>query len=482
VTRTGRARATFAVTGTAAFMAALDNLVVTTALPMIRSDLGATLDSLEWTVNAYTLAFAVFLLTAAAVGDRFGRKRTFVGGIALFTAASAGAALATTTGALVAARAMQGLGAAVLLPLSLTLLVGAVSEARRGMAIAGLSGMAGLGIALGPLVGGAVLQLGSWELIFWLNVPIGLVLLPAAALVLGSGPPTSARLDGWGTVLVTLGLLGVAYALVRTSVLGWAATEVLASLLAGLALLVAFVLWQYRASAPLVPPHLFTHRGFALAGVIALFAQGGMFGAVFLLTQFMQDVLGYSPLDAGLRTLPWTLAPAAVAPLAAVLAARTGTRTAMALTTGLQVAGLAWFALIVSPDVPYQMLVGPMLMAGTGMGLFFALSPRQALDFVTPAQHGIAAGINNALRQVGVVMGIAVLASVFAANGDYGDPAQFVAGLRPALWAGAAVVAVAFVADLFVPGRPRAHDAGAHDAGTPDSGRDGPIVGTSMSL
>ncbi len=466
---TRRARATFVVTGVAAFMAALDNLVVTTALPMIRADLGATLEGLEWTVNAYTLAFAVLLLTAAAVGDRFGRKRTFIGGVVLFTAASACAALASTTGALVTARALQGVGAAVLLPLSLTLLVGAVPEARRGMAIAGLSAMAGLGIALGPLVGGAVLQLGSWELIFWLNVPIGLVLVPAAALVLDPGPPTTARLDVAGTVLVTAGLLGVSYALVRTGVLGWGAPEVLGSLLAGLVLLAGFVARQYRASAPLVPPHLFTDRGFALAGVIALFAQGGMFGAVFLLTQFMQDVLGYPPLDAGLRTLPWTLAPAAIAPLAAVLADRVGMRAAMAVTTGLQVVGLGWFALVVSPDVPYWALVPPMLLAGSGMGLFFALSPRQALDFVTPAQHGIASGVNNALRQVGVVLGIAVLAAVFAAAGGYGEPARFVAGLRVALWVGVALVSVALVADLFVPVRRRAPDGG-------------PAVGASMPV
>ncbi|GAA1255681.1 MFS transporter [Pseudonocardia aurantiaca] len=465
-----RAWASFAVTGGAAFMSALDNLVVATALPKIRANLGASLEGLEWTVNAYTLAFAVFLLTAAAVGDRVGRKPTFLAGIALFTAASAGAALAPSTEVLIAARAMQGLGAAVLLPLALTLLVGAVSEARRGMAIAGLSAVSGLGIALGPFVGGAVVQAGSWEWIFWLNVPIGLVLLPVAARVLAAGPPTTARLDGWGVVLVTLGLLGISYGLVRTGALGWANAEVVGPLAAGLLLLGGFVRWQYRATAPLVPPHLFTHRGFALAGVVALFAQGGMFGAVFLLTQFMQDVLNYAPLDAGLRTLPWTLAPVVVAPLAALLADRAGMRAAMALSAALQAAALGWFAVVVAPGVPYAVLVPPMLMAGTGMGLFFALTARQALDWVAPAEHGIASGINNALRQTGVVLGVAVLASVFAANRGYSGAAEFVAGLWAALWVGAAAVAVALVADLFVP---------------PPVGpgrRAGPVVGSSMSV
>ncbi|OZM79643.1 MFS transporter [Pseudonocardia sp. MH-G8] len=461
-----RAVATFAVTGCTAFMAALDNLVVATALPTIRSDLGASLEELEWTVNAYTLAFAVFLLTAAAVGDRYGRKPTFLAGLVLFTAASAGAALATATEVLVAARAAQGLGAAVLLPLGLTLVVDAVPAARRGMAIAGLSAMSGLGIALGPFVGGAVVQGGSWEWIFWLNVPIGLVLLPVAALVLVPGPPTTARLDGRAVVLVTAGLLGVAYGLVRTGSVGWVHPEVVGAVVVGLALLAAFGHRQYRSTAPLVPPHLLARRGFALAGVVALFAQGGMFGTVFLLTQFMQDVLGFAPFEAGLRTLPWTLAPVAVAPLAALLADRAGTRAAMAVSTALQAVALGWFALVVAPDVPYVALVPPMLVAGSGMGLFFALTARQALEWVAPAEHGIASGVNNALRQTGTVLGVAVLASVFAANGGYAGAVQFVAGLRAALWVGALAVAVAFVADLLVP-RPVRPD---------------PVVGSSMSV
>lgn len=464
----GGAGATFAVTGCAAFMAALDNLVVTTALPTIRADLDAGLDALEWTVNAYTLAFAVFLLTAAAIGDRFGRKRTFLAGIAVFTVASAGAALATSTVALVAARAVQGLGAAVLLPLSLTLLVGAVSPERRAAAIAGLSAMAGLGIALGPLVGGAVVQLGSWEAIFWLNVPIGLVLLPAGVLVLGAGPPTTARLDVRGTVLVTLGLLGVTYALVRTGVTGWGAVDVVGALVAGVLLLAGFLFWQFRAPAPLVPSRLITHRGFALAVVVALFSQGGMFGAVFLLTQFLQDVLGYSPLDSGVRTLPWTLAPVAVAPLAVMLADRLGLRAALVVATALQAVGLGWFAMVAAPGVPYAALVPGMLLVGAGMGLFFALSPRQMLELVHTDEHGITAGINNAVRQVGVVLGIAVLGSVFAAAGGYLDAADFVAGLRVALWTGVAAVGVAFVAVLLAPRRRRVPAA--------------PVVGSSTSV
>lgn len=443
--------ATFLITGCASFMAGLDNLVVATALPVIRADLGASLEGLEWTVNAYTLVFAVFMLTAAALGDRFGRKRVFLAGIGLFTAASAAAALAPTTGALAAARAVQGLGGSVIFPLSLTILVAAVQPARRGMALAGLSAMAGLAIALGPLVGGAVVQAAGWEWIFWLNVPIGLVLLPVAAVVLHPGRPRAARLDSRGTLLVTAGLFGVTYGLVRSSSLGWTSPQVLGSLALGVAALGVFVGWQHRIPEPLVPPHLFVSRGFTLAGVVALFTQGGMFGAVFLLTQFMQDVMGYTPFEAGMRTLPWTLAPAAVAPLAAVLADRVGVRAAMAVSTALQAVALGWIALIVAPDLAYPALVPPMVVAGTGMGLFFALTARQALDFVTVAEQGIGSGINSALRQTGVVLGVAVLAAVFAAAGGYGQATDFVAGLRPALLVGVGAIVVALVADLFVP-------------------------------
>src|SRR3954449_5017728 len=224
---------TFAITSTALFMVTLDNLVVTTALPVIRKDLHSGLSGLEWTVNAYTLTFAVLLLTGAALGDRFGRRLMFTIGLSIFTLASAAAALAPTIGALDAARALQGLGGAIVLPLTLTILSSAVPAERRGLVLGAWGGISGLAIALGPLVGGAVVDGVSWHWIFWLNVPIGLVLIPLAArrLQVSYGPAT--RLDLPGLTLGGLGLLGVVYGIVRATELGWTSSTVLSSLTAG---------------------------------------------------------------------------------------------------------------------------------------------------------------------------------------------------------------------------------------------------------
>jgi EmrB/QacA subfamily drug resistance transporter len=459
----GRAGATFAITGLATFMAALDNLVVTTALPSIQRDLDATLEGLQWTVNAYTLTFAVLLMTAAILGDRYGRRRVFILGLTLFMAASALAATAGSEQMLVAARALQGAGGSVIFPLGLTLLITAVPAQRRGAAIAGLSATAGLGIAVGPLIGGLVLQQVHWQWIFWLNVPIGAVLVPFAMRLLAESRGPHTRLDVVGTLLVSCGLLGVVYPLVASSsAVDWSGPQLWASLGAGLTLLVVFVVWEHRTAWPVIPPLLFRSRGFALSSLNALLIQGAMFGAVFLLVQYLQDVLAYPPADAGLRTLPWTLMPLLVAPLAVVLAARLGVKTVMVVSAVAQGAALVLFALVVAVDTAYLALLGAMVLAGFGMGLFFALSARQTLEFVMPEQEGVASGVNNAMRQVGVVLGIATLSSVFAAaGGRYGEPARFVDGLQSALWVGAAVLAVAVVCAALVP--PRA------PAGEPES-------------
>ncbi|MEV7010592.1 DHA2 family efflux MFS transporter permease subunit [Streptosporangium sp. NPDC051022] len=447
---------TFLITGVAAFMASMDNLVVTTALPTIRDRFSASLESLEWTVNAYTLTYAIFLLTAAILGDRFGRRRVFVGGVALFTVASAAAALATSAGFLVLARAVQGVGASVIFPLALTLVVQSVAQERRGMAIAGLSGMSGLAIAIGPWIGGAIVELGDWHWVFWINVPIGLILVPLAFRFLRESHGPYSRLDVRGTALVTLGLLGVVYGMVRSTSLGWGNLQVIAPVVAGAALLVWFVFWERTVANPVVPPRLFRSRGFTLSNLVALLVQGGMFGAVFLLTQFLQHVLNFSPAGAGLRTLPWTMMPVLVAPLAGMFGERLGVRRLMVAGALLQGGALAWFALTVSPTVSYLVLLPAMVVAGLGMGLFFALSARQTLDFVSVAEEGVASGVNSSMRQVGVVMGIAVLSGLFAATGGYADSEAFVAGLRPALWAGTVILALGAVAALLTPSRPPA--------------------------
>ncbi len=442
---------TVLVTSAAIFMVSLDNLVVTNALASIRADLGASLEALEWTVNAYTLAFAVFLLTGAALGDRFGRRRVFVAGLVLFTSASAAAALAPGTGALIAARAVQGLGAAIIAPLSLTLLSAAVPTERRGMAIGLWSGVSGLGVALGPLVGGAVIEGISWQWIFWLNVPVGVALAPLAARLLAESRGPARRLDLPGVVLASAGLLGVVYGVVRGTPAGWGSTEVVASIAAGAALLAGFVAWELRAADPMLPMRFFRSRAFAATNGVSFAMTFGIFGSIFLLAQFFQSVQHYSPLEAGLRTLPWTAMPMLVAPLAGLASDRIGSRPLMAAGLALQAMALVWIGVVTSPDVAYGLLVPAFVMGGTGMALVFAPAASAVIGAVRPAEAGQASGATNAIRELGGVLGVAVLAAVFTAAGGFETPQAFVDGVRPALWVGAAVLAAGALTALLVP-------------------------------
>jgi EmrB/QacA subfamily drug resistance transporter len=458
---TARARTiwTFAITSIALFMVTLDNLVVTTALPVIRKDLHATIQGLEWTVNAYTLTFAVLLLTGAALGDRFGRKRMFVIGLGIFTAASAGAALAPSMDMLIAARALQGVGGAIVMPLTLTILSGAVSPARRGVALGAWGGVSGLAIAMGPLVGGAVVQGLSWQWIFWLNVPIGLVTIPLALSRLGESRGPDRTLDLPGLALVSTGLLGVVWALVRGSSVGWTSPQIVGAVLGGLVVLGLFVAWELRAEAPMLPMRFFRNRTFAAANGASLLMFFGMFGSIFLLAQFLQTVQGYSPLQAGLRILPWTMAPIFIAPLAGAFSDRIGGRPLMAVGLSLQAIGLAWLAAVSTPTVPYSSLVLPFILSGVGMAMFFAPVANVVLGAVRRVEEGKASGANNAIRELGGVLGVAVLASIFTSHGSYASPQSFVNGLTPALYVGAGVVAVGALVTLLIPRRRRSQES-----------------------
>ena len=444
---------TLAIVSVALFMVTLDNLVVTNALVSIREDLGASLEELEWTVNAYTLSFAVFLLTAAAIGDRLGRRAVFVAGIGVFTLASAAAALAPSTDALIASRAIQGLGAAVITPLSLTLLSEAFPAERRGLALGVWSGVSGLGVALGPVVGGAVVEGFSWQWIFWLNVPVGLAVAPAALAMLAESRGLNRSLDVPGVSLASAGLLGVVFGIVRAQALGWTSTTVLASIGVGVALLAAFVAWELRAQAPMLPMRFFRNRAFAATSGVSLAMFFGAFGSIFLLAQFFQVAQGYSPLEAGIRTLPWTAMPIFVAPIAGVLSDRIGSRPLMAAGLALQAIGLGWLALVSGPDVAYGLLVPAFVMAGTGMALVFAPSANAVLGAVRPSEAGQASGAMNTIREIGGVLGVAVLATVFTGVGGMGSPADYVDGLVPAVWVGAAVLAAGALVALLVPGK-----------------------------
>jgi EmrB/QacA subfamily drug resistance transporter len=437
---------TFAITSTAVFMTTLDNLVVTTALPVIRTDLHATLAGVEWTVNAYTLTFAVLLLTGAAIGDRIGRRRALALGLTIFTGASAAAALAPSIAVLDAARAVQGFGGAIVMPLTLTILSAAVPAEKRGVALGAWGGISGLAVALGPVIGGAVVSGISWHWIFWLNVPIGIVLIPLALFRLDETYGPNERLDLPGVALASAGLFGIVWGLVRGNHVGWSSPEIVGSFVAGAVVLMAFVAWELRTDAPMLPMRFFRNRTFTLANTSSLFMSFGMFGSIFLLAQFFQTVQGYSPFGSGLRVLPWTVMPMFVAPIAGALSDRIGGHKLIGVGLAMQAAGLAWIAAVTTPTTPYIQLVGPFIVSGIGMSLFFAPVANVVFSSVRPEEEGKASGANNAIRELGGVFGVAVLAAVFASYGGYTSGETFVNGMNAAVWIGAALVALGSLA------------------------------------
>jgi EmrB/QacA subfamily drug resistance transporter len=454
---TSRQRAwTLAIVSIGLFMVVLDNLVVNVALPSIHRDLGASIQALEWTVNAYVLSYAVLLMTGAALGDRFGRRRMFMAGIALFTVSSAAAALAPSTGLLIAARAIQGIGAAIATPLTLTLLADAFPPAQRGLALGVWSGISGIAVALGPLVGGAVVQAASWHWIFWINVPIGVALVPLAGMRLTESHGPNASLDLPGLALGSTGLFGIVFGLVRSQSLGWTNPTVIVALIAGAVLVIAFILQERRTANPMLPMEFFANRGFAVTNIVSLAMYFGMFGSIFFLSQFLQDVLRNSPLQAGVKLLVWTGATMIVSPLAGFFSERFGSRMFMVTGLGLQAVALAWIALETSVTQTYASLIGPFILGGAGMALVFAPAANAVLSSVRTDQAGQASGATNAIRELGGVLGVSVLATLFTSHGGYSSPQAFVNGLTPAVWVGAAVLAAGALVALVLPFNTRA--------------------------
>jgi EmrB/QacA subfamily drug resistance transporter len=449
---------TLGITSMALFMVTLDNLVVTNALPTIQRDFHATVQSLEWSVNAYTLTFAVLLLPGAALGDRFGRRRMFVVGLAIFTAASAAAALSTGIVALDAARAVQGLGGAIVTPLTLTLLSDAFPTERRGLALGLWSGISGIAIALGPVVGGAIVTGIAWEWIFWLNVPVGIIAIPLAVKLLREARGPHGQLDVPGVLLASVGLFGIVWGLVRGSELGWSSAEVLLALIAGFAITAAFVAWELRTPAPMLPMRFFRSRQFAFTNLACVLMYFGLFGSLFLIIQFLQVVQGYSALRAGLATLPSTGMPLFVAPIAGILSDKIGGRPLLVVGLFLQTAALGWLAAVTKTDVPYLTILGPLIMFGIGMGLFFPPVAWLVLASVRPEETGQASGANNALRELGGVFGVGVLTTIFATYGSYRSGQAFTDGLIPAVWVGTAGVGAGAVISLFIPRKVRAQE------------------------
>ncbi|AKU17451.1 DHA2 family efflux MFS transporter permease subunit [Luteipulveratus mongoliensis] len=441
------------------FMATLDNLVMTSALPVISTDLHPSIGQLQWFMNAYTLAFATLMLPAATLGDRLGRRRMFLGGIAVFTLASIASALSTSPETLIAARAVQGAGAAAILPLSLTLLAGAVPVAKRPLAIGIWGGVTGLGVALGPVVGGAVVEGISWQSIFWINVPVGMLAVPLVLWVLDESFGRRSRLDVLGVLLGGAGIFAGVWAIVHGNDDGWTSASVLGTLAVSAAALGAFVVRERRVSYAAMPTRLFRSRSFAMANVIALAFSIGMFGAVFLLSQYLQIVLGYSPLEAGIRTLPWTAAPMVVAPIAGMLAPRVGVRPLLTIGLILQAAALGYLALVITPGAGYTEQIPGLILAGVGMGLTFAPSATAVLSDMAEADHATASSVNATVREIGVSLGVAVLTAVFLAADGHLTPTGYADALRPALLVGMVSVALGIIPALLLPGKKAAAES-----------------------
>jgi EmrB/QacA subfamily drug resistance transporter len=438
-----------------AFLTSLDVMVVVTALPVIRTELSATLADLEWTVNAYTLAFACLLLTGAALGDRFGRRRMYATGLVIFSAASAVAAAATTVEVLIAGRILLGVGAALSLPVSLTLLSDAFPPHRRGMAMGVWGSVSGLAVAAGPVVGGLITQAASWPWIFWLNVPVGLGAAVLTVLLLPESHGPRPRLDVVGLGVVSIGLLGLTWALVRAPVVGWTAPEVVVAAVAGGLLLLAFVAWERRTPWPMVPLGYFRIRGFAVANGVAFFQHFALIGSLFMLSQLFQVGLADSPLDAGLHMLPWTLMPLVVAPIVGRLADRYGNWPFM--SGGLLLQGLALVAIatLAAPGVAYGHLIAPLIVGGVGITMSIPTVINAVFGSVPQHDIGVASGINSAVREVGAVFGVVCLSAVFAAYGDYTAPAASIDGFRAALVLGGIASVVGAVAATFAVNRRR---------------------------
>ncbi len=459
----------------ASLMVALDVLVVSTALGAIRHHLGASLSELEWTVNAYALSFAVLLIGAASLGDRFGRRRLFALGLGLFAAGSAACALAPTAAVLIAARAAQGAAAALVAPLSLSLLGASFGPQRRAWALGIYSGITGLAVLGGPVVGGAVTQGLAWQWVFWINVPIGLAAIPLVLTRIPESHGPRARFDIPGLVLVSAAALGIVFGLMRGNDAGWASLEVVAALGAGVIALAAFLAWERRTPEPMLPLRLFAARGFSLGSASNFLLSACLFSAVFFMAQFQQISLHQGPLDSGLRLLPWTATLFIVAPIAGGLVGRVGERPLVVAGLLLQAAGMAWIALVAAPGMAYVELVLPLAIAGAGISMAIPAVQNAVMNAVAPGDLGQASGVSMMTRQLGGVFGVAIGAAVFSSAGSYASASAFGDGFAPALAVAAAFSLLGAVCAAGLPrlaatvARPAATDATVPVAALPES-------------
>ena len=410
VLRTNRV-ITLIVTCLGNFMVLLDTTIIVTALPTIQSHLHTNLSDLQWVTDAFTLSFAALLLTGGTLGDRFGRKRLFLAGMVLFLLGSMFCGFAPTLGWLLFGRVVQGVGAAALAPGSLSVLASAFPEPReRAQAIGIWAGVSGLGLAIGPLAGGWLIQIASWPAIFFVNLPVGILALALGVPLLAeSRNPNARHIDLPGQVLVTGTLVFLVMALIEGSSQGWTSPLILGLFSGSAVLLAAFLLVEVRVREPMVPLSLFGNRVFSVANVAGLLLFFAMLGTFFFVTQFFQAVQGYTPLESGLRTLPTTMGIFLIAPFAGLLTARIGPRLPIVLGGLLAGGALILTMRLMEPNSSYATLWWDLGLVGIGFGLMLSPLTAAALSATPPTRAGLGSSMINTSRQVGGTLGIAVL-------------------------------------------------------------------------
>jgi EmrB/QacA subfamily drug resistance transporter len=440
------------------FLVILDLFAVSTALPALRVALHASISTLDWTINAYTLTFAVLLMTAAALGDRWGRRPVYASGLLLFAVASAACAVAPNGGALVAARTVQGIGAAVTMPMALALINTAFPADRRGWAMGVFGAVTGLATVLGPVLGGVITQLLSWSSIFWMNVPVGVAAAAAVLLrirdVRDGAPGGQRALDPLGLALSSLAVLALVWGVVRAAAEGWGDVGAVWALVLGGAALAAFLAWQRRAARPMVPLRLFTDRAFA-SGIAGIFLQSASLTAlVFFTAQFLQDAQGDSPLAAGLHLLPLGLVPLALGPWSGGCTDRLGTRPMIVSGMTLQTAGMVVLAVFSRPGLWYPALAASMAVGAIGFTLAVPALTKSVAGSVEPADIGTASGLFSTVRQVGGAFGVAAASAAFTTAGGYATAHAVAAGYRGAMVVAAALAGLGMVTAVLSRRRP----------------------------
>lgn len=433
---------TLALASVGSFLVILDLFAVSTALPALRVALHASISTLDWTINAYTLTFAVLLMTAAALGDRWGRRPVYASGLLLFAVSSVACAVAPDGGTLVAARAVQGIGAAVTMPMALALINAVFPADRRGWAMGVFGAVTGLATVLGPVLGGVITQLLSWPSIFWMNVPVGAGAAVAVLLrireVREDAPRGQRALDLPGLTLSSVSVLALVWGVVRAAAEGWDDSAVVWALVLGGAALAAFIAWQRRAARPMIPLRLFTDRTLA-SGIAGIFLQSASLTAVvFFTAQFLQDAHGDGPLVAGLHLLPLGLVPLALGPWSGGRTDRVGTRPMIVTGMTLQTAGTVVLAVSARPGLWYPALAAAMAVGAVGFTLAVPALTKSVVGSVEPADIGTASGLFSTVRQVGGAFGVAAASAAFTAAGGYTTAHAVAAGYR-----GAMVVATA---------------------------------------